>query len=682
MKKTGGRSTFEAANAVQVSGANTYKAVKIISILAGWLLLLALPAAAQLPISQPLPPPPGDVRQEEIRERTDKLLDDSTTQVYGPATSRYFLEGDLLNNRKTLYTIDTNHVDFHRTGYRYLNGGFYTDLGSLNTALRTLLPRRPIGVQLGYDAFTPYGVSPEEVRYYDSHSPFTQVMYVQNARGQNLLGFDLSRNVNARWNVGMHVERLFAKKQFGLGGLSQTASELGSHWNFIPYSAYRSRNDRYQLLAHLLIFEHNLRDQGGMAAGSNLARANWDSVFRNVPETAELLTAARTRQRRNRFHVYQEYVAARGLQLFHRGQLETRYDRFRDADVLRSIANGYFSGNQIDTIGFTPLQVSTEARFVQFENRFGLKGNFNGFNYRAYLRRRDYWLRQTATASIPEDTLRSSTLRRSGSEHYLGLWLNYYFRDSTFVRAEGEYLPGRDYQLEGRYQGHLLRLMAYSSLRSPTLIEQQMLSPLRTYNWQHNFKPVFTNHLEGELSLQLGRLSLRPSVQYTLIRNHIYFDTAAVARQTAVPLSVFRGRLHAGWQLGRLSTTHHLEWTAVAGADVLRVPAWQGLSQVAYDFVVKRVLYVHTGLDIQYRTGYYADFYQPAVQQFYLNDRFRVPAWATLEPFIDLRVNRVKFFFKFNNLGDGLLPRSYFLTPYHPGLKRSFVLGVNWPLFD
>lgn len=659
---------------------------------------------AQVPIpGRPLPggtppvgtqpgTPPGGV---PATERSDgRILDDSTKQIYGPTTSRYFLEPDVFNNRKYLYAIDTNYVGFHQYLYTNRLGNRYVDLGNLGTALRPVYYEAPtqIGAQLGYDAFTPYGIDRQVMKYYDTKSPFSHVYYAQGGRGQTIFDFDFSRNVNERLNFGLTVHRISGNKQYGFSNTVRGVNReerLVDHWSFVLHTNYRSKNDKYTLLAHFNQAEHKGSEQGGTdttgtTVGGQPARLE-------LRQRGAWLNRATFRDRRNQWHVYQQYEWAKGLHLYHVGDFVTRFNRFTDADLATSLATPVYPphSQRLDSLQLTWLQAS--ARYGILDNKVGLKGTFRNFNYRLHARRRDFVVdqlgQQLLTDSLPMPVPFRATLtrlgeqvRRRANENFLGLWLGYYFPDSTRLTAEGEYLLGRDYRLHGAYQGRWLQARLTSASYSPTLIQEGFYSPL--LRWATNFRNTFVNQVEATVPLKLGRLTLEPSFQYSLLRNYVYFDQQAVARQTAVPLSVIRAGLGLGYQRGRWVLGGQAYLARTAGADVFRVPGLLANGRMGYDFVYAKVLYVQMGVELHYKSGYYADAYQPLTQQFYLNDEVRVPGYLVADAFLDLRINRVRLFFKVAHFNDGLMNTEYLLTPGYPGMPRAIGLGVSWLLFD
>jgi len=50
--------------------------------------------------------------------------------------------------------------------------------------------------------------------------------------------------------------------------------------------------------------------------------------------------------------------------------------------------------------------------------------------------------------------------------------------------------------------------------------------------------------------------------------------------------------------------------------------------------------------------------------------------------FADLRINRVRLFFKLSHANQGLFSSGYYVAPGFAGMGRNFEFGVHWLLFD
>ena len=77
-------------------------------------------------------------QDQPAKRRGSQVIDDSTKQVYGPKTSRYYFEKDVFLNRQTFYFIDTVIRDFHNFSYVQRNQNVYQDLGNIGTSIRPI----------------------------------------------------------------------------------------------------------------------------------------------------------------------------------------------------------------------------------------------------------------------------------------------------------------------------------------------------------------------------------------------------------------------------------------------------------------------------------------------------------------------------------------------------------------
>src|SRR5690606_22480913 len=101
-----------------------------------------------------------------------------------------------------LHPIDTAITNFHRNAsfvamYNYL----YQDLGNIGTAIRPIYYQPPAqtGVRPGFDVYNLYWDT-EQVRYYDTKSPYTNMKLVLGGKGRSITRATYSRNINPHWN--------------------------------------------------------------------------------------------------------------------------------------------------------------------------------------------------------------------------------------------------------------------------------------------------------------------------------------------------------------------------------------------------------------------------------------------------------------------------------------------------
>ncbi|MGA0560018.1 putative porin [Larkinella sp. VNQ87] len=615
------------------------------------------------------------------------ILDDSTKLVYGPTTTRYFLESDVLNNRKKLFPIDTTLEGVQRTNYLSRYDYLYTDLGNLGTALRPLYYETPaIGSQTGLNVYGLYGYQTQNVRYFDTRSPYTNMYLVLGGRGQNILNFDFSRNINPRFNLGFNLQRMTSDDQYS--GTSTTTStstqRLIENWNFVAHGNYRSKSNKYTLLAHYNNLNHRSKDQGGVVEPATFTT--------DVIELAPVLSSANSHEKRNDLHVYQQFVLDTAFQVYHTLDFRAQSYRYTDTNMGE--------GLQTDTttpalqrpfypsVYFDSTEIRQTTLFRALDNQLGLKGQFafqqSAFNYRAWLRNRLY--RQTTLFNV-ERLRPDSSYVNSRFETYLGGWLGYYFPDSlTRVTAEAEYLLGRDFRFQGRLESRFLTAGYESIFASPTLIQNRFIS--NVYQWDHigrqstEFDLRGTQHIYGQLNLRLGKLTISPGIDYYLLTNYIYFDTAGVPRQLSSAFSILRTGLGLQLRLGKFRALGQGYSTLVSNDDVLRIPTLMANAQLEYNFLLFKKLYVLAGLQFHYKSAYFADRYMPLTQQYHLQNDTKLGDYLLAEPFVNFRINRVRLFVKLAHANQELLGQIYYSAPYFRTISRSVSFGVHWLLFD
>ena len=663
-------------------------------------------------------------------------LDDSTKVVYGPTSTKYFLEEDVFNNRKKLYTIDTIIDAVHNYNFVQRNKNLYQDLGNLGTAIRPVFYKAPeqIGTMLGYDAFSLYAFKPRQVRYFNTKSPFSNIIYVPGGGEQDLLQFELSRNIDSLWNVGINVQRITANKQL-IDKSAIADNSAISHWDFMVHSNYQTKNKKYSLLAYFNLSDHSSNDQGGVVIETGRDFQSMLFLGGNRP----LLTVAATRDKSYNFHVYHEYVGYKAFQIYQVIDYQTRKVQFKDNSFAAGLENGFYPKDyknlsfreyRLYTQGGDKLSLPTktdptyyyihpqsdsiynETRYTLFEHKSGIKGFYKGFNYRLHIRQRFYTYQNPFNSyqnvpvlkykDIPINSPYETQVYKytkdtakvyGNTENMVGIWLNQYFKDSTRAFAEAEYFIGNDYQLKFEYQGKWLNVGYRSQSTSPTLVQRanfnnglrwEDYSSFLNYSRSRGVNDkVQTNNIYGYGSIKFGGLIFHPSVDFNVITNYIYFDTLAFVRQNkGTAIGILRTGLGFDYRKGKFSTTNQIYYSESTGPDLIRFPKIFANSRLAFDLLYKKKLYIQTGIELHYKSGYFADAYMPAIQQFHLQDKQNVEGYLQADVFADLRINRVRLFFKFAHVNQGIFNGGYYASPGFAGMGRVIAFGVHWLLFD
>ncbi len=595
-----------------------------------------------------------------------KLLDDSTKQIYGPKSVRFFYESDVNNNRKIHYEIDTLINKIHLFNFLQKNNNYYQDLGNMGTAARPVFfkPISQIGQMLGYNAFDLYYQPSNSIKYYDTKSPFTDMSYATGGNGDQILNFDFTRNIKPNWNAGIHLQTFVGSKQYANAtGRGQNSVR---NWNVILQNSYFSRDSNYTVLANFNYFGHTSADDGGV---NILDTGSTGGLTSEDP----FLTTANTEQKRKQLHVYQQYAMVNGFQIFHILDITKQNNSFIDDNYEIGFNSKIYKTRS--ALGVTESS-GTDSLFRKYrliENKVGLKGFVKGFNYRAHFRRRDF----KQTDSLDANYLTKSLVKRS--ENFVGGWLNYYFKDSTKAFVEAEYLLAKDINFRFEYDRKHLKAGYYNVLSSPSLVQERFYSNLSA--WQTDFKNQFSNTFYGSLNYKFNNLILKPSLEYSLVKNYIYFDTLATPKQSSALITILKVGTALNFKMKKFEVENEFFVNAKTGPDLIRIPTVFINSRVVYDFKYAKKLDLKIGLEMHYKSAYYANAYMPVTQQFYLQDKIKVAQGLLADVFLNMKLNRVRLMVKYAQLNNIILG-DYYVGPNFKGLKGGVSFGINWPLFD
>lgn len=607
-----------------------------------------------------------------------KIIDDSTKNIYGPKTTHYFLEKDVFENRKTLYEIDTNYSQFHEYSFIQKTKNQYVDLGNLGTAARSVFfrPVEQIGTMMGYDAYSLYAAAIDEVRFYNTRSPYTNMYVVLGGNGQNILRFDHSQNIKPNFNLGLSLQRATSEKQYGSLSTTNSQNNLAQNWTFVMNANYESKDGKYTFLGQFNHLNHSVLEQGGTIPDSTAFKAGTGDVqYFNTTVGLPIVLSnnASSWERRNRWHLYHQYKMAQGFQLYHVLDYYGNKNIFIDRGIATGVKNGLYKETFFPTT-FT----NQDVRYALFENKFGIKGHYKDFNYRMHYRNRLF----SQNTSLNKTDSVYVGYKTTKIENFVGLWMDYYLKDSTQrITAEFEYFLGKDFKIRGDITTKWFDA-GYSTIRSsPTLLQQNFASNHLT--WSNNFNILNSNNVYGQVNLRTKYFRFSPRLDYHLINNYIYFNESAKPEQYTTALNVFRLGADFNFQKKRWLINGQTYFSLVENDKILRIPKFFANLRVAFDFVFVKVLYVQIGTDLHYKSRYYADAYMPVTQQFYIQNKVQAEGYPLVDAFANFRINRVKLFVKFSNApyrAFGL--DGYYSTPFYPAMGRTFGFGVNWPLFD
>ena len=115
----------------------------------------------------------------------------------------------------------------------------------------------------------------------------------------------------------------------------------------------------------------------------------------------------------------------------------------------------------------------------------------------------------------------------------------------------------------------------------------------------------------------------------------------------------------------------------------LSMPSIQTVSSVyVQENLFKGALTWKAGVDFTYYSTFNGQGYMPLGRRYYYQDQVETGDFVMLDAVLAVQVKRVRAFFKFSNVLEGVTKYNYILTPNYPLQDRAYRLGITWEFFN
>ncbi len=652
--------------------------------------------------------------QEQRRARTgSSIVDDSSKVVYSPTTTEYTTVDNLSKGIFKYNKADTALYDYHRLFDPVDNSNFLIqDLGNIGTGIRPMFFNMPnvIGARSGYTLYDYYFPDPSQRKLFNTKSPHSWFTVFWGGKGRAVTNAGYTRNINPQWNFGFDVNAIYVDKL--IGRLRRGDRNVESvNYNF--YTWYQSKDKKYTGLASYGRIKHQVIELGGVRLDS-LNTPFVEYFDRNVDSN---LQKARGKEYRNKFYIYQKYAFTNLFGVFH------------SIDIGRQINEFLIIPNSepdfvINNIEFLPSRdtVSDKSWFKATSNKIGVQGNGKDFYYQLYYKARH--IDQTYKYLYPF----SNGIQTGNREDYGGFRIGGDLDSLIYADIQAEYLENGNYKADVKIDSKYAGISFSRAIWDPSFIEQGYLGH---YNyWVNDFESVSGSDGMAYLNINAGPVKIKPRFRFQSIDNFTYFRDVSLITQYDTALENLRKLKAANPEdfLARLNYKLLEEKISkedtiinvipvqdknpitltIPGLDFevtmfnvyfktsgnytifsreqdhgLAVPKVHINSRIGYQNIFfNGNLQLQAGLDIHWQSTYYANGYSPVIQQFYVQRRTEVQDYWLMNAFANIKINRVRAFFKINNLRMLFNETGYLTTPYYPSIAALFDFGFNWDFYD
>src|ERR1700712_1542724 len=206
----------------------------------------------------------------------------------------------LLSDSTQVFPLDTGLVNFENYSPLYQPRSPKIGLGNLGLAERSLLfePSKTIGFDVGQHFLDAYMFLPQDVQYYKSRVPYTNLSLYSSGVKEQYFKVIHSQNINPQLNVGFNLNFIGSRGFYPVQGSSDLTGAL--------FSWYESKSKRYNLLANYT-FNNLKAPENGSIQNDTIFTAPPSSTYTTAQNQPVRLYNTSDNIRSNGFYIKQFY---------------------------------------------------------------------------------------------------------------------------------------------------------------------------------------------------------------------------------------------------------------------------------------------------------------------------------------------------------------------------------------
>ncbi len=643
-------------------------------------------------------------KKRERRPLESYYFDDETRAL---SNWKWTLDRDY--NRVNIMPLDTTLNDWRLDYVFYRKGVGDMALGGLGQSTQAInwFDRRQGGdftFARSYDAYTS---RPENVPYYNSKKPLTNMTYLESGQKRyREEHFELvhSQNISPSTSANINYK---ARSTMGQYDWQRTK-------NHVLSLAVAHTGKRYSVHAAYMHNNINTRENGGVVGKWAIA----DTIF-EMPSGVPMRLAEAEAENHYRNHaVVLRQAYAIPLQRV------TEHD-FSLADIP-----AVYVGHQIEYNSWSKVYTDKRTTYTNDRGEVTEDGKYIPTTHSYY----DNWyINPEKTRDSISERLLSNKLfvqvqpwDRNGAVSTIDAGIGVDLHTYSYLRLD-DYLTGKitkdrrtswyvygstggkikryaDWGADVKYypsgyRGGDLSIGANITLRAfilgrPLILSGRFRQELRSPGyWQEN---LFSNHYTWfnsfnkesetrfEVNFSVPDIALEIGAWQGVIGNMIYYDSHSNVAQHSGTISLTSLYARKDFRIAGLHLDHRALVQFTSNESVLPVPTFSAYLSYYYEFWVKRdVLRVQIGVDGRFNTSYYAPSYNPALSAFYNQREVKVGNYPYLDLFISAKWKRMRILLKLQHLNQNLFGNGeYFQVAHYPLNPRMFKLGISWSFYD
>ena len=138
------------------------------------------------------------------------------------------------------------------------------------------------------------------------------------------------------------------------------------------------------------------------------------------------------------------------------------------------------------------------------------------------------------------------------------------------------------------------------------------------------------------------------------IQNYVFFNGKGLPEQSSKNIQVVSARIKQDIMYRAFGWENEVAYQLSSEKSQLPLPDISAYSNIYLAFKLAKVLTVQIGANVYYNTAYYAPYYEPATQQFQVQEedkKVKVGNYPLINAYANFHLKQARFFIMAYNLG-------------------------------
>jgi hypothetical protein len=555
---------------------------------------------------------------------------------------------------------------------------------TLQYSLNTFSPLPEFGFKAKHFNF----LEANQIRYSSVATPVTELYFKTiMKRGQSTDVF-FTMNLLPRLNFSLAYR--------GLRSTGHYNNQLSSTGNFRFTTSYNTKNQRYFANFHFTSQDILNEENGGITTIADFESGN--PAFTDRDRLEVFLTDAQSFLKGKRFfldHFYRinPVKSDNSLYIAHQFNYEDKIFEYKQQTVVSTVGNQSVIrfGDSYKTGG-----INDQTTYNKTYNKVGLVydnatiGKFNFFVDDFFS---NYFYNQILIKDdgiIPSFLSRRITSVGGQYDYQKNKWKGKVLFTRSLTNQSLFNLEGKiDYEFDDEvffsFQYQNVNKLANDNYN---LYQSSYIN----YNWSNSFKNEKINSLTANAILPW----LNITAQYTVIKDHLYFEDASTKNQIAnnqqiVAPAQFGGiinylsvKANKELKFGKFALDNTVLYQTVNQSDfILNVPEFVTRNSFYFSQnMFKKALFFQTGVTLNYFTNYFANEYNPVIGEFFVQKQRKIGNYSNFDFFFNARIQRTRVYLTLEHFNAPFSGYNYFASPNYPYRDFMIRFGLVWNFFQ